>query len=90
MATLEQEGFRFRNDDGSESTATWKDAQDANITLASDTAFRLRMLINATLDPDVKNLQLECRYKATGGSFQNWVKVPQNQAFPYVFPFKLT
>lgn len=29
--TLIQEGFRFRNDDGSETTATWKADQDTNI-----------------------------------------------------------
>jgi hypothetical protein len=42
----EQEGFRFRNDDGSESTATWKQNQDVNATIAVDQNFRLRFLIN--------------------------------------------
>jgi hypothetical protein len=42
----EQEGFRFRNDDGSESSATWKQDQDVNATVAVDQNFRLRFLIN--------------------------------------------
>ena len=74
-ASIEQEGFRFRNDDGSESTATWKDVQDANITLAATTAFRLRMILNATGDPASIGAQLECRYKPSGGAFGSWAKV---------------
>lgn len=37
--------FRFRNDDGSETTATWKAAQDTSISQAVsvDTAVRLRL-----------------------------------------------
>ena len=58
-ATIEQEGFRPRNDDGTEATATWKANQDTNITLAADTAFRLRMLLNATGDPASIGAQLE-------------------------------
>ena len=72
---IEQEGFRPRNDDGTEATATWKANQDTNITLAADTAFRLRMLLNATGDPDSINAQLEYRYKPTGGAFGSWTKV---------------
>ena len=74
-ATIEQEGFRFRNDDGSESTATWKADQDVNITLAATTAFRLRMILNATGDPASIGAQLECRYKPSGGAFGSWAKV---------------
>lgn len=42
----EQEGFRFRNDDGSESGATWKAAQDTNANVQVSQNFRLRFLIN--------------------------------------------
>lgn len=76
---LDQEGFRFRNDDGSESAATWKANQDTNITLAADTAARLRMLVNATGDPASKNYQLEYRHKPSGGSFGSWKKVIPTQ-----------
>lgn len=57
--TLEQEGFRFREDDGSESAASWLASQDTNITRAADTVTRLRELINASGDPDPQNFRLE-------------------------------
>jgi hypothetical protein len=59
--TLEQEGFRFRNDDGSESTATWREVQDTNDNVARVTTIRLRMLINATNDPNSQGYQIEAR-----------------------------
>jgi hypothetical protein len=58
-ATLEQEGFRFRNDDGSESAATWKAAQDTDVDLISESKFRLRTLINATGDPASSQFRIE-------------------------------
>jgi hypothetical protein len=72
---LDQEGFRFRNDDGSESAATWMADQDTNVMLAADTTARLRVLINTSLDPGSKNYQLEYRYKPSGGAFGSWTKV---------------
>ena len=74
-ATIEQEGFRFRNDDGSESTATWKANQDVNINLAADTAFRLRFLLKATGNPDSIDAQAEARVKPSGGAFGAWEKI---------------
>jgi len=59
VASLEQEGFRFRNDDGSETTATWVASQDVNATMALSTNKRLRMLINSTLDEPTITYQLE-------------------------------
>lgn len=58
-ATLEQEGYRFRNDDGSESAATWKAVQDANINLGQNQKVRLRVLINASGDPVSGQYQIE-------------------------------
>lgn len=54
----EQEGFRFRNDDGSESTATWKAAQDTDANVNLDTNIRLRMLLNTTNDLASKGFKL--------------------------------
>jgi hypothetical protein len=45
-----QEGFRWRNDDGSETTATWLAAQDTNASLALATNARLRTVIDTTAD----------------------------------------
>lgn len=66
VATLEQEGFRWRDDDGSETTATWLDSQDTNITRATSTNTRLRVLVNGTNDPDSSQYQLE--YKLSSAS----------------------
>jgi hypothetical protein len=46
--TLEQEGYRWRNDDGSESAATWKASQDTTASVTVSDNVRLRMLINRT------------------------------------------
>jgi hypothetical protein len=73
--SLEQEGFRFRNDDADEDAATWKDTQDTNINSAVATKVRLRILLNATGDNPSKNFQLEYRRKPNGGSFGSWTKV---------------
>ncbi len=59
--TQEQEGFRFYNDDGSESAATALAAQDTNSSLAPDTPKRLRMLINAAGDPPSSAYKLQFR-----------------------------
>jgi hypothetical protein len=55
----EQEGFRWRNDDGSESAATWAAAQDVNITAPRQSRRRLRILINTTLDAPSNAYRLE-------------------------------
>ncbi len=66
VATLEQEGFRWRDDNGSETTATWLASQDTNITRAKLTTTRLRMLINASGDPASQRYKL--RYRRVGDS----------------------
>lgn len=58
---LEQEGYRWRNDDGSETTATWKAAQDTTVTLPAGTVTRLRVIVNATGDPSSGQYKLEYR-----------------------------
>lgn len=59
--SYEQEGFRFRNDDGSEAAATWLAAQDINITRAAALNTRIRVLVNATNDPPAEQYQLEVK-----------------------------
>jgi len=44
--TLHQLDFRIRNDDGSESAATWRQAQSSNDTIGKDLNFRVRFLID--------------------------------------------
>ena len=69
--TYEQEGYRLRNDNGSETTATWAAAQDTAGNLNLNTVGRLRILMNATGDPAMENFRLE--YRKQGGG--NWRKV---------------
>lgn len=75
--TYEQEGFRFRSDDGDEDAATWLEAQDTDISRAINTNTRLRILVNATGDPTGKTFQLEFREAPSG----DWAAVPVNTAY---------
>jgi hypothetical protein len=50
-ASFEQEGYRWRNDDGSESAATFRQLQDVVDTVDKQDNIRLRTLIDATGDP---------------------------------------
>jgi hypothetical protein len=68
---LEQEGFRWRADDGNEAGASWIKTQDLNITLGLGEKARLRAIINSLGDYDVKAFQLE--YKKT--TDLTWLKV---------------
>jgi len=70
VVILDQEGFRFRNDDGDEDAATWKEAQDTNLTAAKSVNTRLRVILDATGDPATTQYQLE--YRRSG---QLWRKV---------------
>lgn len=69
-ATLEQEGFRFRNDDGNETGATWKASQDVNISLAVGDKFRLRFIIDAVNDPASTGFILQAK-KSTDATWKN-------------------
>lgn len=46
--SFSQTHFRFRKDDGSETTATWRAAEDTNVSIALDEPFRLRIQIKET------------------------------------------
>lgn len=77
--SFDQDSFRWRNDDGSETTATWKAATNANPTdIGLDANVRLRFLIQelgvapgAVLPGGVR---LEFR-QDTGGGFGSWTIV---------------
>jgi len=58
-ATIDQEGFRWRNDNGSESTATWAAAQDVDVTKGKETTIRLRVLLDVTGIVTSEQFQLE-------------------------------
>jgi hypothetical protein len=71
-ATLEQYLYRFRNDNGSETSATWQAAENTNITPDKSATFRLRIGLNSTNDYNSTQYQLEW-YSAQHGS--TWRKV---------------
>jgi hypothetical protein len=53
VATWEQEGYRWRTDDDNEADASWLLAQDTSpLERNAGITTRLRMLLDATLDPD--------------------------------------
>lgn len=48
MAQLDQDAFRIRNDDGDETTATWKAALNTSIPIAINEPFRVRFVVQNT------------------------------------------
>ncbi len=70
----DQEGFRWRNDDGNEAAATFRQAQDVDETVAAEITLRLRILVDGLDDPDAESYQLE--YKETGDADTEFRKVP--------------
>lgn len=69
--TIEQEGFRWRNDDGNESAATWKANQDTDLSAAAESTARLRIILNGTGDPTAKDFLLEGKLSTDS----DWVKI---------------
>lgn len=75
---LDQDAYRFRNDDGDEATATWRQPANTPDTIPLDTRFRARFAIEETagVNPrDDVSYNLEYRRKPSGGSFGAWTPV---------------
>lgn len=60
-SAYELEGFRFRNDDGDEANATWREAQDTDITETTGVNVRLRTLVDVTGNPGPNQVTLQYR-----------------------------
>lgn len=73
--TLEQEGYRWRDDDADEDEASWLEVQDANTTIAKNTNLRLRVILNSTNDYNSTQYQLE--YKEE--SEESYTAVPESE-----------
>lgn len=78
-----QTHFRWRNDDGSETAATWKAAEDTGVSHALATNVRLRTQFTVTGDPAATAYKLY--YKKSTDS--EWLIVPGdlNEDSPVVF-----
>jgi hypothetical protein len=72
--TRTQEGSRWRDDDGSESGATWLEAQDTDITRATLTTTRLRVLTDMIGNAPSEALSLQ--YRKVGDADSEWRDVP--------------
>jgi hypothetical protein len=48
---LDQAYYRFRNDDGSESGASWKAAENTNVFIEEGQVFRIRYVITTNTGP---------------------------------------
>ena len=67
---VDQHSFRFRNDDGSESAATWKENLNTNTEMVAGESARIRILLDTDGSPGAAPYQFEAR--TNGGS---WLKV---------------
>jgi hypothetical protein len=76
----DQEGYRYRNDDGSETTATWREVQDTNTYVDAEEVFRARFLIDQANGP--ANITPRLEWKQGGGS---WAAVPVGATVPEVY-----
>ncbi|MGD8764382.1 MAG: DUF2341 domain-containing protein, partial [Desulfobacteraceae bacterium] len=67
----DQDAFRARNDDGNETTATWKAAANTNWTQKVDENFRVRFVVQETagISDNDKSFQLE--YNLNGGGWND-------------------
>ncbi|QQS15430.1 MAG: hypothetical protein IPK84_03610 [Candidatus Moraniibacteriota bacterium] len=83
ISPIEQEGFRFRNDDGSESAATWMQNQDTNASQYKNTNVRLRMLLDTPSDPISIPFRLE--YKKSTESVYKKVLASESGSSTHAF-----
>lgn len=68
-AAFTQTHARFRNDDGSETTATFKANEDANTLMFTDTNYRIRIQVDETAGGTSANFVGVLRYSHNGGAY---------------------
>lgn len=64
--TLEQEGYRWYDDDGDEDASTALAGQDTGVTLPAGSTARIRVLLNATGDMATKQYKLQYKLSSAG------------------------
>lgn len=70
-AQLEQTHFRGRNDDGSQTAATWKAATNTNFTVNNDTVFRLRFGVTEINGVAATTPSVKLQHRINGGG--SWI-----------------
>ncbi|RYZ98660.1 MAG: hypothetical protein EOP47_18780, partial [Sphingobacteriaceae bacterium] len=84
FAYLTQGHFRWRNNDGTETTATWKAGQDTAIKITDHKAIRLRIEISNS-NNIVKNNGRELQYATSvNGPWSTISNASEINAFNYV------
>ena len=68
---FDQDSFRARNDNGSESAATWKASANTNWTQDVDENVRIRFLVQETDGDSVTDKTFQLEYKLNSGSWTN-------------------
>lgn len=74
---LGQTHFRFRNDNGDESAASWKDDLDASISLSPNDQYRLRFAIEESNGAEVSASDYRLKCSVNGGAYND---IPGNAA----------
>jgi len=82
-AEIKQTHYRFRNDDGNEINASWKENEDTPVTIPAGEQFRLRFLVNniGNLSSGDINYQIEYTQKTSSCSTiadANWEVMPND------------
>jgi hypothetical protein len=72
--TITQAGFRWGNDDGSESAYTFEELQNVDLERGGSVASIIRFLINTT--GDSSPMQLKLQVKRSTGPESEWRDVP--------------
>jgi hypothetical protein len=74
QGSFDQDGYRFYDDDGSESGSTAAASEDTDHTVAPDTNTRLRIQVDMTDGPATKQFKLQ--YKRQADPAAEWRDVP--------------
>jgi hypothetical protein len=67
----DQDAFRARNDDGSESAATWQASSNVDWTQIVDQNFRVRFVVQETNGVSVANKTFQLEYNLNGGGWND-------------------
>lgn len=83
---INQKGWRWRNNDGSEKAATWKADQEKSVTVnATQEIFRLRVeTINATASTKPVPLRDSLQFSTNPNDRYSWKTVGLNNSLPFV------
>ena len=81
MAMFEVDGFRFFDDDGSESAATPLAAEDTSIVRAPNTPTRLRLQVNMTNSTYPSSVGMALQFRRVGDGI-DWASIGESVPYP--------